>query len=213
MQTPPIGILSGTFDPIHLGHMHLANEARKLCGFQKVLLIPCIQSPLRSPPIASPIDRLNMIKLAINDSKYFFADDREIKRPGVSYTIETLKSLRKDYKNMSLTLIMAIDVFNKFDEWHEWQKILGFAHLLIANRTDSQKITNPKMIELLNKHQTTDTQQLQKEMAGLIYVAKIDPLPIAATEIRTLIKKQKDASHLVAPKVWQYILEKHLYID
>ena len=212
MQTLPIGLLSGTFDPIHLGHIHLANTVQKLCQLQKILLIPCTQSPLRDQPIASAEDRLSMIKLAINDPTHLFADDREIKRKGLSYTIETLKSLRQENPNTPLALIMAIDVFNRFDEWHDWQNILQLVHLIIANRPGSWQITNPEAMELLRKHQTSDPQQLQKQIAGSIYLADINPLPIAATQIRTLIKENKSASHLVAPDIWQYICKKQLYL-
>ncbi|CAL7962537.1 putative nicotinate-nucleotide adenylyltransferase [Gammaproteobacteria bacterium] len=211
MQTLPIGIFGGTFDPIHLGHTHLANTMQKLCYLQKILLIPCFQSPLRNPPIASAKDRLNMVKLAINDPTHFFADDREIKHADLSYTIETIRSLRLEYADTPLALIMSIDAFNRFDEWHEWQSILEATHLLIANRPGSWQITNPKMMELLHKHQIIDTEQLQKQTAGLIYLANINPLPITATQIRALIKKHKSANHLVAPGVWQYICKKQLY--
>jgi len=211
MQTLPIGILGGTFDPIHLGHIHLAATIKKLCHLQKILLIPCFQSPLRNLPIASAEDRLNMVKLAINDHTHFFVDDREIKHAGLSYAIETIKSLRLEYADTPLALIMSIDAFNRFNEWHEWQSILDVTHLIIANRPGSWQITNPKMMELLHKHQITDTEQLQKQIAGLIYLADIAPLPIAATQIRALIKEHKNASHLVAPGVWQYICKKQLY--
>lgn len=210
MQTLPIGILGGTFDPIHLGHIHLATIMQELCHLQKILFIPCFQSPLRSSPIANPEDRLNMVKLALDNSKHFFADDREIKATSTSYTIKTLKSLRKENHNTPLALIMGIDAFNRFDEWHEWQNILEFTHLLIANRPGSQ-LTNEKAVKLTHKHQIIDIEQLQKQTAGLIYLADINPLPIAATQIRSLIKEHKDASHLVAPSVWQYIRKKHLY--
>ena len=211
MQTLPIGVLGGTFDPIHLGHIHLATTALKLCNLQKILLIPCHQSPIRNQPIASAEDRLHMVKLAINDPIHLFADEREIKRPGLSYTIETLKSLRQEYPNIALALIMGSDAFNKFDEWHEWQKILDIVHLIIVNRPGSWQIINPNALELLKKHQITDIQQLQKQIAGLIYLTDIKPLPITATQVRALIKEHKSASHLVAPDVWQYIYKKQLY--
>lgn len=211
MQKLPIGILSGTFDPIHIGHIHLATTIQKLCHLQKILLIPCSQSPLRNRPIASAKDRLNMTKLAISGINHFFVDDREIKRAGLSYTIETLKSLRQEYINTPLALIMATDVFNRFNEWHEWQNILNFVHLLIANRPGSWQITNKSALELLHKYQTIDIQQLQKQLSGLIYLADVKPLPIAATQIRALIKEHKNASHLVTPDVWQYICKKQLY--
>lgn len=211
MQTLPIGILGGTFDPVHLGHIHLAITIKKLCHLQKILLIPCFQSPLRSPPIASTEDRLNMVKLATGDHTQFFADDREIKHANLSYTIETIRSLRLEHADTPLALIMSIDNFNQFDKWHEWQSILEVTHLLIANRPGSWQITNPNVMKLLHKHQITRAEQLQKQIAGLIYLTDIAPLPIAATQIRVLIKEHKDASHLVAPSVWQYICKKQLY--
>lgn len=212
MQTSPIGILCGTFDPIHLGHMHLANKMFQLCGLQKILFIPCNQSPLRSPPIASSLDRFNMVKLAISDSKYFLADDREIKKTTISYTVTSLESLCKENENTPLGLIMALDVFNRFDEWYQWQRILKLTHLLIANRPGSQ-ITNQKSSELLRQYQVSNAEQLQKKKAGLIYLADINPLAIASTEIRALIKEKKDISHLVVPSVQKYIYENGLYIN
>jgi nicotinate-nucleotide adenylyltransferase len=211
MQKPPIGILSGTFDPIHLGHIHLANKIAQLCDLQKVLLIPCHRSPTRNQPIASSIDRFNMVKLAIANHDHLFADDREIKSASTSYTIKTIKSLSQENTNTPLALIMGTDVFNSFDKWHEWQKILEFTHLLIANRPGAWQITNPHALEILRKHQVTDIQELQKKTSGLIYLVDIEPLPIAATQIRTLVKEQKNASHLVAPSVWKYLCEKQLY--
>lgn len=207
----PIGIFSGTFDPIHLGHTHLASTIQQLCSLQRILFIPCLQSPLRNQPIASAQDRFEMVKLATNSINHFFADDREIKRAGLSYTIETLKSLRKEHINTPLVLIMGNDVFNRFDEWHNWQNILDFVHLLITNRQNPWKITNKNALELLYKYQTTDIQQLQKQIAGLIYSIDIEPLPIAATKVRDLLREHKNIEHLVDHRVREYIYKKQLY--
>jgi nicotinate-nucleotide adenylyltransferase len=211
MQTQPIGILGGTFDPIHLGHTHLASKMLQICHLKKILLIPCSQSPLRKQPIVSSKDRLNMVSLAIDCLDHFEVDDREIKRGGISYTIETLEALRQENPETPLAFIIAIDAFNRFDEWHEWQRILECAHLLIANRPGFGQLTNHQVLNLLHQHQTNDPLLLQKQTSGLIYLANIEPLPIMATTIRALLKEQKDASKLVAQKVWQYIGINHLY--
>jgi nicotinate-nucleotide adenylyltransferase len=212
MQIPPIGILSGTFDPIHLGHIHLATEIQKICCLQKTLLIPCFNSPIKDKPFASTKDRLIMAKLAVKNINNFQVDDREIKRSGLSFTIETLKSLRAEYINTPLALIMGTDVFNKFDEWHEWKHILDLTHLLIANRPNSWNISNLNSLKLLKKHQTNNIQQLQKQNAGLIYLTDIKPLPISATEIRTLLKNKKRTEHLLPADIYKYIYKKKLYV-
>jgi len=212
MITSPIGILGGTFDPIHLGHIHLATTIYKLCDLQKVFLIPCYQSPLRIPPITSTKDRLNMIDLAIKNLPFLTVDSYEIKHPIISYTIKTLRYLHKKNSSIPLALIMGIDAFNRFDEWHKWQEILSFAHLLVVNRPNYKQITNRKITSILAERQIFDPKELQKKMAGLVYQVDINPLPISATEIRALIKQRKDASHLVTSEVWQYISKNRLYV-
>jgi len=213
MNKLPVGILGGTFDPIHLGHIHLATTIYKSCNLQKILLIPCYQSPLRTPPIASAQDRFNMVQLAIKNLPHLDVDNYEIKHHTISYTNDTLEYLRQKNPSTPLALIMGIDAFNKFDEWHKWQRILELAHLIIANRHNHWQTTNEKIIKILAERQVFTPKQLQEKPAGLIYCIDINPLPIAATEIRTLIKQQKDASLLLAKDVWQYINDNKLYTN
>jgi nicotinate-nucleotide adenylyltransferase len=213
MTTLPIGIFGGTFDPIHLGHIHLAKTIYRLCGLQKIILIPCHQSPFKVISKASAKDRFNMTWLAIKNLRFLEVDNYEIAHPSVSYTIQTLEHLHQKNRTTPLALIIGIDSFNRFDEWHQWPKILDFAHLLITNRKKTEKVTNKVAMNLLAKRQTFDHKELQKKMSGLIYLADINPLSISATEIRNLIKTQKDASQLVTPEVWQYINNHKLYIN
>lgn len=213
MMNFPIGILGGTFDPIHLGHLHLATTIHKQCSLQKIYLIPCYQSPLRISPIAPAKDRLNMVELAAKNLPFLAVDSFEIKRATPSYTIKTLEYLCQKYSATPLALIIGIDAFNRFDEWLESQKILDLAHLVIANRPDHKQITNKKVIAILKAREIFNQQELQNKMAGLIYQVTINPLPISATEIRTLIKNRKDVSHLVTPEVKQYIDEHKLYLN
>lgn len=211
MQNLPIGILGGTFDPIHLGHTWIAKVIINLVDLDKILFIPCSQSPLKNKTVASSEDRLNMVKIAIKNNPKFLAEDCEIKRGGLSYTIDTLKALKLVYPANSLVFIIGIDAFNQFDEWEDRYEILQLAHLIVVNRPEFLVITNPKVIELLEKYQTKDVKKLQKQNAGLIYLIDIAPLPISATQIRNLIKNNQSASNMVAKEVWKYICKNKLY--
>lgn len=213
MNNKPIGILSGTFDPIHLGHIHLATSIYESCDLQKIFLIPCQQSPLRPPPIASGQDRLNMIKLATKNLPFLDLDDYEILSPSISYTTNTLEYFRQKYPATPLALIIGTDAFNTFDQWYKWEKILDLAHMIVANRPNYQRVSNEPLKTIVAKKQVFSPAQLQKKPFGLIYFADIKPLPIAATEVRTLIKQQKNVAKLIAPEVLKYIKEKKLYID
>jgi len=211
MQNLPIGILGGTFDPIHLGHTWIAKAIINLVNLDKILLIPCNQSPLKDKTIASAEDRLNMVKIAIKNNANLLTDDCEIKRGGLSYTIDTLKTLKLAYPENPLVFIVGIDAFNRLDEWEDRYEILKLAHLVVVNRPGFLPTTNLKVIELLEKYQTKDARSLQKQNAGLIYLIDIEPLPISATQIRDLIKNNQSASNLVAKEVWKYICKNKLY--
>jgi nicotinate-nucleotide adenylyltransferase len=212
MQNLPIGILGGTFDPIHLGHTWIAKAIINLINLDKILFVPCNQSPLKNQTVASAQDRLNMVKIAIKNKPKFLVDDCEIKRGGLSYTLDTLKTLKQVYPKNPLVFIIGIDAFNQFDEWEDRYEILKLAHLIIENRPGFLSVTSPKVMELLEKYQTKDAKDLQKQTAGLIYLIDIQPLPIAATQIRNLIKNHQSASNLVAKEVWKYIDRNQLYV-
>src|SRR3989337_1491636 len=108
MNKLPVGILGGTFDPIHLGHIHLATTIYKSCNLQKIILIPCYQSSLRTKPIASAEDRFNMAQLATKNLPYLDVDNYEIKHPTISYTTNTLEHLRQKNLSNPIALIMRI---------------------------------------------------------------------------------------------------------
>jgi nicotinate-nucleotide adenylyltransferase len=183
----PLGILGGTFDPIHLGHIHLANEVYKQLNLQEIRFIPCYQSPFKKRPIATDEQRLTMLKLALKNHPEFIIDNRELQRRKISYTIDTVKSLRQEFANTPLYLIMSADAFSKFNLWRDWQEISQLANLAVANRPGSKKL-------LLN-----------------VLFINIDPLPISATKIRALISESKDASSLLPKSVWKFINQNKIY--
>jgi len=199
-----IGIFGGTFDPIHLGHIHLANEVFEQCKLDMIYFIPCYHSAHNKPIIATPSQRLDMLHLAVN-SPEFYIDDREIKCGQVSYTIDTLQSLRGDLPNADFYLIMGADAFLKFNTWRDWRRILALTNVIIADREEVREST------ILSSSIYLDAKAIIEHAHNKIALVKIKPLPVSATQIRSLVKEGKNASYLLPEKVWQYIITNQLY--
>ena len=125
----PIGILGGTFDPIHFGHLRSGLEVYESLEFEHIRLIPCGVPPHRELPIASNEQRLAMMRLAVEDNTKLIVDQRELQREGPSYTVDTLLELRQEFPDTPLCLIIGSDAFLGLDSWHQWKKIPQLAHL------------------------------------------------------------------------------------
>src|SRR6185369_8670972 len=125
----PIGIFGGTFDPIHYGHLRTAFELIQALRLSEVRFMPAGDPPHRDATIASPELRLQMVKAAIGQQPGFNVDDREMRRAGPSYSVDTLAELRAELPDRSLCLIVGMDAFLGLPTWHQWQNILTFSHL------------------------------------------------------------------------------------
>jgi nicotinate-nucleotide adenylyltransferase len=206
-----IGILGGTFDPVHLGHINLASKVLQEIELSEIRFIPCFKQAHKDI-IATVEARLAMLELAIVGQPKFRIDSREIKRQGISYMLDTLKSLRQELPNTPLCFIMSIDAFAKFTAWHRWREIIEFAHLIVADRPgfSLQGITS-ELNTLIEERQADKAEFLYTNLAGYIFFVKIAPLQIAAHEVRDLIRAGKSAEHLLPSEVWQYILQNSLY--
>jgi nicotinate-nucleotide adenylyltransferase len=209
-----IGILGGTFDPIHNGHLRLAVEAHQQLKLDHVRLIPVNNPPHREIPIASSLQRQRMIELAITDQPAFTIDSRELERDTVSYSIDTLKSLRQEYTNDSLCLILGHDAFNKLDSWKDWQELLNYAHIIVANRpNESSTNISIELKSWIEQHQTTDKIDLEKKQSGFIYFITIPMLDISSSMIRHYYTQGKAVDDLLPTTINTYIEENNLYRD
>lgn len=207
----PIGILGGTFDPIHLGHLYLALMVQKQCNLQKIMFLPCYQSPLRKTPHASSKDRLEMLNLAIKDFPCFSINDYEIKQPKPSYAFETLVNLRSKITQTPLCWIMGFDAFCNFNKWYRWKDILALTNLIIANRPNSPTTINQELTAFLATHQITNPALLEQNLAGKIYFTDIKPMPISSSKIRDDIQANQNPYLSLTKEVWQYIRQHNLY--
>jgi len=204
-----IGIIGGTFDPIHFGHLRPALEISEQLGLEEVRFIPSATPPHRWKPEATGQQRLNMVKLAIKGSEKFVLDDREYQRKGASYTVDTLHSIRKEVgANKPLCMILGMDAFAYFTQWHEWQKILTLCHIVISSRPNYD---DSKVETWMKDRVVDDSSLLSKTPAGKLYFSKVIQLDISATFIREQIKAGSSPRYLTPADVVEYMQNNSLY--
>jgi nicotinate-nucleotide adenylyltransferase len=213
----PLGILGGTFDPIHHGHVELAREVRAALRLDEVRIIPAGDPPHRAAPVATATQRLAMVELAIEGIPGLAADGRETLRPGRSYTVTTLESLRAEDDVRPLVLIVGADAFLGFPEWHRWPELFELAHVVVVMRPGTQLEASlpPDLVGEWARRYTTDVARLQADVAGSIYVQPITPHDIAASTIRSQLARGAPGiaavRGLLHPAVLAYIDRNKLY--
>ena len=207
-----IGILGGTFDPVHFGHLRPALEITEQLSLEELRFIPSAKPPHRWQPVASAEDRLAMVKMAIKETGKFILDDREYHRDGASYTIDTLKSIRAEIgKDKTLCMIVGLDAFQSFTSWKDWQQILDLTHLVVSARPGYQ--LEKQEADWVESRLTSNVKELHKKPAGMIFFSEVTQLDISATNIRNQIAKGNSCSYLSPEKVCNYIRKHKLYIN
>lgn len=202
-----IGILGGTFDPVHLGHLRPAVEVGAALGLDHVRLIPARVSPLRDTPGAGPADRLAMLQAAVEGCDDLVVDDRELGRDGPSYTVDTLQSLAAELGDARLFFIMGADAFAEFERWHRWQQIMATAHLVVTTRPESPLTIPPALAKAV----TDDPTELERAHAGRVRVQPVTALDISATGIRHTAAAGGDLRYLMPEGARRYLEDHHLY--
>ncbi len=214
---PVIGIYGGTFDPIHYGHLRIAEELLNNAGLKRILFVPSGVPRLRVAPAASRGHRSAMVHLAIQDNTKFSLDEREVNRPGVSTTIQSLREFRRELgDNAALCFILGIDAFVKIDQWAEWQELFTLCHIILVARPGYVSINEDKALsaeirkEFLSRS-VTYAGNLELQPNGFIYTAQTSLLEISASQIRLLIKNNKSIRYLLPENVADYIQSNRLY--
>ena len=207
----PIGVFGGTFDPIHYGHLRSAFEMLQALDFEQVRFIPCGDPPHRGVTFASAEERFRLVEEAISGQEGFVADDRELRRDGPSYTVDTLATLREEFPDRSLGLIVGMDAFLGLPGWYRWDEILDFAHIVVAHRPGWKAPDIGVLGELIAEHGTHRVQDLHTVTHGRLHIHAVTQLEIASTEIRELVAAGRDPRFLMPDAVRNAIEETGLY--
>jgi nicotinate-nucleotide adenylyltransferase len=208
----PIGIFGGTFDPIHYGHLRSAFELLQTLRLGEMRFMPLGVPPHREQLIASTEQRLAMVQAAIAGQPGFVMDDRETRRDGPSYTVDTLATFRADFPDRSLCLLVGMDAFLGLPKWHQWRDILKLAHLVVAHRPGWRAPTMGPLGELLVDSGTGRVDDLHEATAGRIYIHAVTQLEISSTEVRKLIAAGRDPRYLMPDSVCDIIKASGCYV-
>jgi len=207
----PIGIFGGAFDPIHCGHLRTAFELWQELRLAEVRFLPTGTPPHREHLHASAELRLRMVQAAVAGQPGFVVDDREARRSGFSYSVDTLTELRREHPQRSLCLLLGMDAFLGLPTWHRWRELLTLAHIVVAHRPGWRAPTTGPLGEVMVDHGTGAISVLHAEIAGRVYVRAVTQLEISSTELRALIVAGRDPRYLVPDTVRQIILETRCY--
>ena len=213
----PIGIFGGTFDPIHFGHLRLAEEIAESLHLEQIRFIPTGTPPHRNRPRTDALHRLAMVSIAIANNPHFVVDQREVVLPDLSYTVNTLHSLRAEFgKHQSLCLLLGADAFLSLSSWYHWQELFDLAHIVIAHRPGFPQSTwKDAMPEILRDEIETrmaNPEDLRHCAAGLITTRLITALDISATHIRDTLRAGRNPRYLLPDAVLDYIYTLQLYL-
>ncbi len=213
---PQIGIFGGTFNPIHFGHLRLAEEVRQRLSLKKILFIPSSIPPLKKEDVAGADDRLQMVKMAIKGNPCFELSEIELRRKGPSYTVYTLREIEETPGlGKGSVFIMGIDSFLELTLWYRPEEVIRLTDIAVVNRPthDISEIYSSPYIVKGSEKTEKGIKRFELTSGRTLYVLPVMGLNISASEIRNLIKKGGSIKYLLPESVESYIISKGLYRD
>ena len=206
-----IGILGGTFDPVHHGHLRTALEVVEALDLDQLRFVPCNRPPHRAQPGTSAQQRLRMLQVAVRGEPHFYVDQREILRSGRSYSVDTLASLRAELGATPLCFVIGMDAFLELDTWHRWRELYRLCHFVVMRRPGVGEDYGPRFGRLVETRLVTCVAALRASACGKVLVWPVTQLEISATGIRQLIQSGHSPRFLLPDAVLTLIDEWALY--
>ncbi|TXS96596.1 nicotinate-nucleotide adenylyltransferase [Parahaliea maris] len=208
----PVGVLGGTFNPIHHGHLRSALELVEQLALAQMRLMPCARPPHREAPSCTAEQRAVMAELAVAREPRLHCDRRELERDGPSYTVDTLCSLRDEFgASRPLCLVLGYDAVAGLDSWHRWQALLDYAHIVVMARPGWNWPVEGAVAEWLAAHRLEDAAGLRQRPAGGVLPVQLRPLAISSTDIRDQLAAGRSPRFLLPEPVLDYIEKHQLY--
>lgn len=204
-MTALIGLLGGTFDPLHNGHLAIARAACVDLGMNRVHLVLNAVPPHRTPPACALEHRLSMLRAAVAPQRFLEVDTRELERTGPSYTLWTLRSLRREFPQAALCWIVGVDAWLGMENWYHWHELSSLAHFVVVKRP-GWALTGSQAARL-----SSDANALTRSSAGARVLLEGPGLEVAASDIRARIAAGDEVESLLPAPVWEYIQGERLY--
>ncbi len=206
-----LGLLGGTFDPVHIAHLRLALEARERLGLDEVRLMPAPRPRLRDTPQVDAQTRLRLLHAAIQGVPGLSIDERELATNGPTRTVDTLRSVRGEQGDRAICLLIGADAAARLERWHEWTQLIDLAHLVIARRPGAQLPSSGAVADLIQRCEHKQPSALQNRPAGVIYIFDIPGLDISATAIRDRLANGLSINFLVPEGTQKILTKEKLY--
>jgi nicotinate-nucleotide adenylyltransferase len=206
-----IGILGGTFDPVHFGHLRPALEVQEALALEELRLVPCHIPPHRPQPHASAAQRVAMLEAATGGHPAFRIDTRELQRNGPSYTFDTLASLREDLGDTGICLLMGMDAFGGLTTWHRWSELIDLCHLVVMTRPGADVPAGGELAGFIRRHRVSEAAGLRHRPAGRLLFQTVTALAISASRLRALLAEGLSPAFLMPEAVIGIINREGLY--
>jgi len=208
---PNVGVLGGTFNPVHLGHLRGALDCLDLLGLSSIRLMPASLPPLKATPGVSAAHRARMLDLAVEGIEGLSVDRRELDREGLSFTVDTLSELRQELgAEVVIVFIMGDDAFEQLNRWHNWGALLELANIAVLARPPGNLKLAPELQHWLNQHEVPPTQLLLQTKGAVARVVQPE-LDISSSALRLAIEAGRNVRYLLPDPVLEYINAQGLY--
>lgn len=206
-----LGVFGGTFDPVHYGHLRTALELLEYAGLEEMRFIPAGTPPHRDTPRADARTRLALVQAAVAGEPRFVVDDRELRRDGPSWTVDTLQELRRENGRRPICLVVGMDAFIGLTAWHRWEELLELAHLLVAHRPGWAAPDDGVLGQLLRARRVATGPELHTAPAGRIGICAVTQLEISSSAIRELVRAGREPRYLVPDPVCRLLAASGCY--